>query len=87
MESEWKIASNLSYLRRQLSVCAVRAVADSLLARLQQAGLGPGGGAVLAARRRAQAMAREEIGRREREAHWLLHTRGYRVYQRGQFLH
>ena len=32
MESEWKIASNLSYLRRQLSVCAVRAVADSLLA-------------------------------------------------------
>ena len=44
MESEWKIASNLSYLRRQLSVCAVRAVADSLLTRLQQAGLGPGGG-------------------------------------------
>ena len=32
--------------------------------------------------------AREEIGRREeREAHWLLHARGYRVYQRGQFLH
>ena len=31
IESEWKVASNLTYLRRQLSVCAVRAVADSLL--------------------------------------------------------
>ena len=54
MESEWKIASNLSYLRRQLSVCAVRAVADSLLALVL----------VAERSRRAQAMASEEIGRR-----------------------
>ena len=85
IESEWKVASNLTYLRRQLSVCAVRAVADSLLARLQQAG--PAGrGAAVAARRRAEAFGREERGRRERAAHWLLHTRGYRVLQRGRFL-
>ena len=84
-ESEWKVASNLTYLRRQLSVCAVRAVADSLLARLQQAG--PAGrGEAAAARRRAEAFGREERGRRERAAHWMLHTRGYRVLQRGQFL-
>ena len=77
-------ASNLTYLRRQVSVCAVKAVADSLLCRLQQAGLARG--AVQAARRRAEALGREETGRRERAAHWLLHTRGYRVLQRGQFL-
>ena len=47
-ESEWRVASNLSYLRRQLSVCAVRSVADSLFSRLQQAGVGPGRGARLA---------------------------------------
>ena len=66
-------------------MCAVRAVADSLLARLQQAG--PAGqGEAAAARRRAEAFGREERGRRERAAHWMLHTRGYRVLQRGQFL-
>ena len=54
VESEWKIASNLTYLRRQLSVCGVRAVADSLLCRLQQAG--PAGrGAAAAEKRRAEA--------------------------------
>ena len=85
VESEWKLASNLTYLRRQISVCAVRAIADSLLSRLQQ--VGPGGrGAASAARRRAEAFGREERGRRERAAHWLLHTRGHRVLQRGQFL-
>ena len=53
VESEWKVASNLTYLRRQLSVCGVRSVADSLLCRLQQAG--PAGrGAAAAARRRAR---------------------------------
>ena len=53
VESEWKIASNLTYLRRQLSVCGVRAVADSLLCRLQQAG--PAGRGAAAAKRRAEA--------------------------------
>ena len=85
-ESEWKTASHLTYLRRQVSVCAVRGMAESLLVRLQQVGVGPGGGAAQAAKRRAQAMAREERGRRERAAHWLQHTRGYRVLNRGQFL-
>ena len=85
-ESEWRVASNLSYLRRQLSVCAVRSVADSLFCRLQQAGVGPGRGARLAAQRRALAMAQQERGRKERAAHWLQHTRGHRVLQRGQFL-
>ena len=86
LESEWKTASHLTYLRRQLSVCAVRGMAESLLVRLQQAGVGPGGGAAQAAKRRGQAMAREERGRRERAAHWLQHTRGYRVLNRGQFM-
>ena len=72
LESEWKTASHLTYLRRQISVCAVRGMAESLLTRLQQAGIGPGGGAAQAAKRRGQAMAREERGRRERAAHpWL----------------
>ena len=85
VESEWKIASNLTYLRRQLSVCGVRAVADSLLCRLQQAG--PAGrGAAAVARRRTEAFGREERGWRKRATHCLLHTRGYRVLQRGQFL-
>ena len=84
MESEWRLASNLTYLRRQVSVCAVRAVADSLLNRLQQAGYARG--AAQAAKRRAEALGREERGRRERAAHWMLHTRGYRVLQRGKFL-
>ena len=35
---------------------------------------------------RALAMAQQERGRKERAAHWLLHTRGHRVLQRGQFL-
>ena len=85
-ESEWRVASNLTYLRRQLSICAVRSVADSLFCRLQQAGDAPGRGARLAAQRRALAMAQQERGRKERAAHWLLHTRGHRVLQRGQFL-
>ena len=86
LESEWKTASHLTYLKRQISVCAVRGMAESLLVRLQQAGVGPGGGAAQAAKRRGQAMAREERGRRERAAHWLQHTRGYRVLNCGQFL-
>ena len=30
-------------------------------------------------------MAKEERGRKERAAHWLQHTRGYRVFNNGQF--
>ena len=64
VESEWKLASNLTYLRRQVSVCAVRAVADSLLARLQHSGP-PGRGAAQAARRRALGRGDEEGGEGE----------------------
>ena len=78
--------SNLTYLHRQLSICAVRSVAESLFCRLQQAGVGPDHGTWLAAQRRAMAMAQQEWGRKERVAHWLLHTRGHRVLQRDQFL-
>ena len=56
-----------------------------LLARLKQAGQG-GRGEAAAARRRAEEFGREERGRRKRTAHWLLHTCGYWVLQRGQFL-
>ena len=80
-----QFASSLTYLRRQVSVCAVRAVADSLFSRLLQVGQ-QGPGAAAAARRRSFAMAREEKARRERSAHWLLHTRGHQVLQRGQFM-
>ena len=56
-----------------------------LLARLKQAG--PAGrGEAAAARRRAEEFDREERGRRKRTAHWLLHTCGYWVLQRGQFI-
>ena len=41
--------------------------------------VGPGA----AVRRREMALDREEKGRRERAGHWLLHTRGQRVLQRG----
>ena len=78
-------SSSITYLRRQVSVCAVRAVADCLFSRLLQVGQ-QGPGAAQAARRRAFAMSREEKARRERAAHWLLHTRGHQVLQRGQFL-
>ena len=85
-EFEWRVVSNLFYLQRQLSICAVRSVADSLFCHLQQAGVGPGRGDRLAAQHRAVAMAQQERGRKERAAHWLQHIRGHRVLQRGQFL-
>ena len=83
-ETEEACASTIAYLRRQISVCVVRAAADSLFSRLLQVGQ-QGPGASQAAKRRAQAMAREEKGRKERAAHWLLHTKS-RILQRGQFM-
>ena len=66
VESEWKVASNLTYLRRQMSVCGVRSVADSLLCRLQQAG--PAGrGAAAAARRHSEGESLREGGQRDSE--------------------
>ena len=80
-----QFSSQITYLRRQLSVCCVRAVADCLLTRLLQVGQA-GPGAAAAARRRSIALGLEERGRKERAAHWLLHPRGHRVLRRGQFL-
>ena len=68
-----------------MSVCAVRAVADSLFCRLLQVGQ-QGAGAAAAARRRSFAMFEEEKARKERAAHWLLQTRGHQVLRRGQFM-
>ena len=83
-ETEEAYASTIAYLGRQISVCAVRAAADSLFSRLLQVGQ-QGPGALQAAKRRAQAMAREEKGRKDRAAHWLLLTKS-RILQRGQFM-
>ena len=80
-----QFASTITYLRRQVSVCAVRAVADSLFCRLLQVGQ-QGAGAAAAARRRSFAMFEEEKARKERAAHWLLQTRGHQVLRRGQFM-
>ena len=82
---EEQYSSSITYLRRQVSVCGVRAIADCLFSRLLQVGQ-QGPGAAAAARRRSFAMFREEKARKERSAHWLLHTRGHQVLQRGQFL-
>ena len=41
-ESEWAMASQISFLRRQVSVTAVRRISDSLHNRLLQVGKGPG---------------------------------------------
>ena len=62
--SEEQFSSQKTYLRRQLSVCCVRAVADCLLTRLLQVGkAGPEAGA--AARRSSIALGLEERGRKE----------------------
>ena len=78
-------ASTISYLRRQVLLACVRANADSLLTLLLQVGE-PGTGAAQAANRRSQALGREEKGRRERAAHWLLSIRGNRGLQGGHFM-
>lgn len=78
------ISNQISYIRRQISVRAVRANADSLFTRLLQ--VDQGLGAQAAARRRGQAIEREERGRRDRAAHWLQHRTGNRIIRRGQFL-
>ena len=57
-------------------------MAECLHTRLLQVGqVEPG--AAAATRRREMALAMEKKGRRERAAHWLLHTCGHRVLRRG----
>ena len=77
-------ASIITYLRRQLSICVVRANVECLFARLQQ--VGAGHGAAQAAKRRAWSQSQEERGRRERAAHWLAQTKGHRSLKRGHFM-
>ena len=77
-ESEWAMASQISYLRRQVAVTAVRGISDSLqVGRLQARGRRRGGGTGRCTRPR---------GGGRRAAHWILRTRGYRVLQRGAFM-
>ena len=80
---EEQFSSTITYLRRQVSACAVRAVADALFSRLLLVGQE---GAGVAARSRAFAMMKEEKTRKERSSHWILHTRGQQVLRRGQFM-
>ena len=69
----------VGYVRRKLSVAAVKAQSHSLLGRLE--GLGPGSAA--AAGRRNRAMELERLWARERQAHSLSARQGFNVIRRG----
>ena len=69
----------VGYIRRKLSIAAVKAQSHSLLGRLE--GLGPG--AVAAAGRRARAMEQERLWARERRAHDLSVKQGFNIIRRG----
>ena len=69
----------VGYIRRKLSIAAVRAQSHSLLGRLE--GLGPG--AVAAAGRRSKAMEQERIWARERQAYDLSVKQGFNILRRG----
>ena len=80
--SEGELSQLVSQVRRHISVSAVRANAECLLARLYQAGPG----AKLASKNRDWALREQEIMRKEREAQFQTKTRGGRILRRGQFL-
>ena len=69
----------VGYLRRKISIAAVKAQSHSLLGRLE--GLGPGSAA--AAGRRNRAMELERLWARERQAHSLSARQGFNVIRRG----
>ena len=69
----------VGYIRRKLSIAAVKAQCHSLLGRLE--GLGPG--AVAAAGRRARAMEQERLWARERMAYDLSVKQGFNIIRRG----
>ena len=69
----------VGYLRRKISIAAVKAQSHSLLGRLE--GLGPGSAA--AAGRRNRAMELEKLWARERQAHSLAARQGFNVIKRG----
>ena len=79
---EKQFFSQITYLRRQLSVCCVRAVTDCLTnmgLQVRQAGPDTAPGK----KRRIIALGLEETGRKEKTAHLLLYTRGHMVLRRG----
>ena len=69
----------VGYIRRRLSVAAVKAQCHSLLGRVE--GLGPG--AVTAAGRRRRAQEQERLWARERRAHQISARQGYNIIRRG----
>ena len=76
-----EMAINTAFLRRTLSVCAVRGQASTLLGRLEV--LGPGTAA--AAQRRNTALQLERVWGNQRRAHALTVTQGRALVRRGQF--
>ena len=69
----------VGYIRRKLSIAAVKAQSHSLLGRLE--GLGPG--ATAAAGRRSRAMEQERLWSRERRAYQLAAKQGFSIHRRG----
>ena len=69
----------VGYIRRKLSITAVKAQSHSLLGRLE--GLGPG--ATAAASRRTRAMEQERLWSRERRAYHLSIKQGFNIQRRG----
>ena len=69
----------VGYIRRKLSIAAVKAQSYSLLGRLE--GLGPG--ATAAAGRRKTAMEQERVWARERRAQNLAAKQGFSVHRKG----
>eukprot|EP00092_Neocalanus_flemingeri_P000223 GFUD01000239.1.p1 GENE.GFUD01000239.1~~GFUD01000239.1.p1 ORF type:complete len:104 (+),score=30.09 GFUD01000239.1:232-543(+) len=69
----------VSYIRRRVSVAAVKAQCHSLLGRLEV--MGPGTAA--AAGRRWDAMAQEQAWRRTRQAMLLSERQGWNIIRRG----
>ena len=69
----------VGYVRRRLSVAAVKAQSFSLLGRLE--GLGPG--AVTAAGRRRRALEQERLWPRERHADAISARQGFNIVRRG----
>ncbi len=80
-EEKAEIALMTSFLRRSLSVCAVKAQAFSLLGRLETLGTGTSE----AAKRRARALQLERGWGNARRAHALSVRLGQTILRRGQF--
>ena len=69
----------VGYIRRSLSIAAIKAQCHSLLGRLE--GLGPG--AVTAAGRRSRAVEMERLWARERRAYNLSAKQGFNILRKG----